>query len=92
MRARARGTFREAVLSCRQPFHLSSIDRFNQGIAGGKVTIQSSTYGASLPGDVVEAGIRAKSGKRVLGPFKNPLTVAQSVCARFSARLAGRGL
>ena len=76
--------FGELLLGCGQLFHLSPIDRFDQCIARRKVAIQSSRSNACLFGDVVEAGVRAGPGKRLLRHLQNALAVPLRVGARFS--------
>ena len=75
-----------ANLRCRrsQLFHFTPIDRFDQGVARGKVTIQSSGSDTRLFGNIVQAGVGAKAGKRLLRHFQNALAVALRVCARLS--------
>ena len=76
--------FGEPALRRSQLFHFTSIHRFDQGIARGKVTIQSPSSNACLFGDIVQAGVGAKTGKRLLRDLQNALAVPLSICARLS--------
>ncbi len=73
-------------LACRrsQLFHFTPINRFDQGIAGGKVTIQSSGSHSRLSGNIVQAGVSAKSSKRLLRHLQNALAVSLRIRARLS--------
>ena len=62
----------------------AAIDRFDQGVSRGKVAIQSSRSHPCLFGNVVQAGVRARAGKRLLRHLQNALAVALRVGARFS--------
>ena len=59
-----------------QVFHFTPIGGFNQGVSGRKVTVQSAGSDARLFGNVVQAAIRAKAGKRLLCSFQNELAIA----------------
>ena len=74
----------ELLLGCGQFFHLCPIDRFDQCVSRRKVAIQSSRSDACLFSDVVEAGIRARPGKRLLRHLQNALAVPLRIGARFS--------
>ena len=76
--------FRELALRCGQFFHFTPIDCFDQCVSGGKVTIQSSGSNASLFGDIVQAGVRAETGKRLLRHFQDALAIPLRIRARFS--------
>ena len=71
-----------------QLFHFTAIHRFDQGIARGKVTIQSSRAHARLFGDIVQAGVGAKAGKRLLRHLQYALAVPLRIaCAAFAGRV-----
>ena len=44
-------------------FDLGTIDGFDEGVAGGKVTVESAGSDLGLAGDVVEAGIGTVAGE-----------------------------
>ena len=70
---------------CRgQLFHFTPIDRFDQGVSRGKVTIQSARAHFRLFGNVVQAGVRTKTGKRLLRRLQNALAVPLRIRARLS--------
>jgi len=71
-----------------QLFHFAPIDRFDQGVARGKVTIQSPRAHIRLFGNLVQAGVSAKTCKRLLRNLQNTLAVPQ----RIGAGLSGDGL
>jgi len=78
----------ELALGRSQLFHFTPIDRFDQGVSGGKVTVQSSGSNSCLFGNIVQAGVRAKTCKRLLRHLQNTLAVP----LRIRARLSGDGL
>lgn len=78
----------ELTLRRSQLFHFTPIDRFDQGVSGGKVTVQSSGSNSCLFGNIVQAGVRAKTCKRLLRHLQNTLAVP----LRIRARLSGDGL
>jgi len=78
----------ELALRRSQLFHFTPIDRFDQGVSGGKVTVQGSRAHFRLFGDLVQAGIRTKTCKRLLRYLQNTLAVS----LRIRARLSGNGL
>ena len=70
---------------CRsQLFHFTAIDRFDECVSRGKMAIESSGSYAGLFGDIVEAGVRAKTGKRLLRHLQNSLAVPLRVGTRLS--------
>ena len=72
---------REAPAGCSQFFDLAAIDGFDQGVAGGKVTVERAWADARLAGDVVECSFGAVPGKGVPGNLEDALTVALRVGA-----------
>jgi len=76
--------FGEFALCSGHLFHFASVDRFDQGVPRGKVAIQSSGSYTCLFGDIVQAGVRAETGKRLLRHFQNASAVPLRIRARFS--------
>ena len=74
----------ELTLRRSQLFHFTPIDRFDQGVSRGKVTIQSARAHFRLFGNVVQAGVRTKTGKRLLRRLQNALAVPLRIRARLS--------
>jgi hypothetical protein len=76
------------VLCCRQLFYFNPIDRLEKYITRRKVAVQCSWPNLCLFGDVVQAGVRAGAGERLLGHLQNALAIT----LRISARLSPNGL
>ena len=72
---------RQFLLRCGQFFHLCPVDRHQEFLARGKVTIQSSRSNTGLFGDVVQAGIRSRTSERLPGHFQNALAIPLRILA-----------
>src|SRR5258708_5967516 len=59
-----------------QLLYLSAINGFDQRIACRKVAIESSRSNACVFGDIIQAGVCAGPGKRLLGDVQNALAIA----------------
>src|SRR5262249_12261919 len=65
-------------------FYLGPIDRLEKRIARRKMAVQSSRPNPSLCGDVVQAGICARPGERLLGYFQNAFSVTLRIGAQLT--------
>ncbi len=64
-----------------QLFQFLSVNRFEKFFPSRKVTIQSARSDARLFGDFVQAGIRARTSKRLPGNFEDALAIALRIGA-----------
>jgi hypothetical protein len=74
----------EPTLCSGQLFHFTPIDGFDEGVPGGKVTIQGSGSDTCLSRNIVQAGVGPLACKRLLCRFQDAPAVPLSVCSRFS--------
>ena len=74
----------EALLGGSEFFNFAAVDGFDEGVAGGEMTVKSAGSDDCLAGDVIEAGGAAVAGEHLFGDFEDALAVAQGISAGFA--------
>ena len=71
----------EAPPGCRQLFDFAPVNSFDQGVSGGKVTVERAWADCRLTRDVVEGSFSSVAGEGQPGNLKDALAVALRIRA-----------
>ncbi len=81
----------EALPRCGQLFDFAPVDSFDQGVSGGKVTVECAWADVRMAGDVVERSLGSVPGECEPGNLKDALAVALCIRAGLAFGRRWRG-
>ena len=82
----------EALPGCSQLFDFAPVDRFDQGVPGGKVAVERAWADGRLAGDVIECSFGSVPGEGQPGNLEDALAVALRIGAGLACGRRGQGL